>query len=439
MLEKEVCVLYMKKVCKVRFLTYDNVKKIVVVIVACFYMYPFKLNVSYWWLVDTLYYCMPVFFCIRNINFLKRRFGVFFRQKYVLCSLIFLSLSLLWSFLVFASVGDFSFITECYFKPVWLLIRFIFIYLIALKTYDDSFVSFIRVMMYATVLYVFFSIIMIINMDFALYWMSILELNKEIVSIERDFTRIGLMGRTFADTSMAISLLLLGIYCYNGRFNLEISDKIGVIFLLLGNFLYGRLGLVMSLMIICCMFKRTTVIKARTLLKYFILFAVFFVILEVIFLNVDPMILDYTISWVFEPVEALLFSSSSNFSLGDSGDTLLNEMYFSIDNSTFLLGDGFYESNGQRYMGTDAAFMRKVLYGGIIQILLLYLSAAFLLGGYYRRYRYYHSANINKIIFLSGVLLLLGEFKDTLYPRWYVMMVMFYIAQLNIVDNDKMR
>ena len=195
----------------------------------------------------------------------------------------------------------------------------------------------------------------------------------------------------------------------------------------------------MSFLIICCMFRVTTSIKLRTLYTLFILLAVFITIVEIISLNVDPMILDYAISWVLEPIESLLFSSSKALSLGESGDILIHKMYFSVEDSTFLWGDGFYEPNGVRYMGTDAAFMRKVLYGGIIQISLLYISAVFLLIGYYRRYRSCYGQQIIKIICLSGLVLLMGEFKDTLYPKWYVIMVMYYITQLSTLVDNKIK
>lgn len=65
-------------------------------------------------------------------------------------------------------------------------------------------------------------------------------------------------------------------------------------------------------------------------------------------------------------------NNSGRFSTS-STDVLFGKMYFPIDFKTFVIGDGMYSNSfGSYYMGTDAGYMRNILFFGVIGILLLF-------------------------------------------------------------------
>lgn len=420
--------------------------KMCCIIITCFFIYPFKLNISYWWLVNLLYYFIPLVFVFLNLNIIKCVLRRIFTKKMYFFSVAFLCFSFIWSYIVFSFSGDFSFIANCFVKPIWKLLRFLFIFLLVLKVYgqENCFVAYIRVLMYATMLYVVFSLYMIVDIDFATYWLSLVQPEKEAI-ITRNFSRIGLMGRTFADTSMFISLVVLGV-CMVGRMvGLSKLDKVGFCFLLVGNVLYGRLGLLLSLIVLMFWIRPSFRIKIKTILYTIFIGLIvatsFFVFIS--FLN--PVVLDAISDWLFDPVNALLTSSSNKLSFGQSGDELFYDMYFSLDLDTILHGDGFYEREGVRYMGTDPAFIRKILYGGVIQMFLMYFSAILFLFGFYKYSSSFTKSCLKKIVLLSGMILFFGEMKDTVFSNWFIMMIMFSISNFydqlhsNVIGRPAMK
>ncbi|EPH6686837.1 hypothetical protein ACSYPI_004774, partial [Escherichia coli] len=73
------------------------------------------------------------------------------------------------------------------------------------------------------------------------------------------------------------------------------------------------------------------------------------------------------------------FEFISNYSqtgkIETESSNILKDMYFPISSHTFFWGDGYWlDPNGNGYyMHTDAGYMRSILYGGFINILLLSL------------------------------------------------------------------
>ena len=60
----------------------------------------------------------------------------------------------------------------------------------------------------------------------------------------------------------------------------------------------------------------------------------------------------------------------------------LDDMYFPIPFSTFLIGDGCYTAlDGGYYMSTDAGYMRNLLLFGIVGLIICILFDCFLLWG----------------------------------------------------------
>ena len=57
-----------------------------------------------------------------------------------------------------------------------------------------------------------------------------------------------------------------------------------------------------------------------------------------------------------------------------STNALFNNMYFTVEEKTFLVGDGRYiNKDGSYYMYTDAGYMRNILYFGILGFVVLFI------------------------------------------------------------------
>ena len=85
-----------------------------------------------------------------------------------------------------------------------------------------------------------------------------------------------------------------------------------------------------------------------------------------------------TVSWFID--YATSFISNINWSdpLSSTSSTeTLSKMYFELTPKQLLVGDGLYDINGHYYMGTDAGYMRTVLYFGIPGLVLMFILQAF--------------------------------------------------------------
>ena len=405
-------------------------------ILALYFLYPFHIKNSLGKVLDLVFVCLPILFFVYKYKFLFRIIKTQKNNTLFIFSFLILLFSLIYACVLCFISGDFSFVSECYIKPTWKLIRFLFVYLLVVDIYGEknSFHSFIAVVTKVTAVYVMVTIYMMINKNFMDYWLSLVQPDTKITYVWQDFNRVGLMGRTNADTSMLISIIFVGT-CLDRKINHsnDLIYTISVFFLLVGNFLYGRLGLFFSILSVI-LFSVSNQIKRFSKNKLFIslfLFAML-VFAVIIFGNVvNNDILQYTVNLAIEPVKALLSSSSNGFSLGHSGDELLT-MYFWMGTNTFLFGDGLYQTaTGERYMQTDPAIMRKILFGGIIQIMLMYLAALTLLYSFYKKL-----GKINRLFFIHTTIILslifiLGEMKDTIYTNWFIMCIIFTVSLSN--------
>lgn len=91
-----------------------------------------------------------------------------------------------------------------------------------------------------------------------------------------------------------------------------------------------------------------------------------------------PSITNNHLNRLFRIYKNFAFESIINFTQTGKATTrtsevLFGSMYFPLDLSTFIFGDGYYTSiNGGYYMGTDAGYMRNILFFGILGLILLF-------------------------------------------------------------------
>lgn len=415
----------------------SDAKKIVVYILAMYYLYPFSLETSIKLIINIIYVALPIlYFLIKYKSFL-RLFRQNRKNSWLNLSLLVLFVSFLYALFVYITSGDFSFIQESYIQLIWRFLRFLFIYLIVVDVFgkDKSFYNYIKTLSIATAIYVVVSLIMIVNPGFRNYWLSLVQPDLQLLYVWQDFGRIGLMGRTNADTSMFISLIFLGV-CLSNKIYKKIDAVylVSAILMLVGNILYGRLGLFLSVMIFFVFYGSNLFRKVKKkAIRWAVFLCALFVLVGLIYSNlVDGDIFNQIVGLSIEPIVSLFSSSKSgSISLGHSADEL-GTMYFWMGLKTFLIGDGVYQTEtGKRYMMTDPAFMRKILYGGVFQILLMYISAMLLVKSFCYKLKRIDIKSFRRAVFLFIIILFLAEAKDTIFSNWYIMCLMFIIALTN--------
>lgn len=286
-------------------------------------------------------------------------------------------------------------------------------------------------------LYVAFSVCCILFPGLKKFWLSMVEFSENeqnmLGNISGYVGRIGWDGFAgYTATFMCSLSVLLCCICLftNKSKNADRNHKNYPIYIYLtisfvGNFLYGRVGTIVSL-IVLCMFVVMNMLRANFWKQLLlILFVGCGLILLVNVLKNRVEVFANIYSWAFEPF--LNYLSGRGFS-STSSDTLYT-MYFMPSLKTMFLGDGYYTdpSGIGYYMSTDSGILRLILYWGIIPTLVLY----FCLIGLFRR-----SVIGNKLIYIL-VVFALFEFKGEIC--WYMIPIFLAIGLLGANQKYKQR
>lgn len=78
-------------------------------------------------------------------------------------------------------------------------------------------------------------------------------------------------------------------------------------------------------------------------------------------------------SLIIDVILPQVFDSSSSSKANNSLSRLYEMLSISIDEMTYIIGDGYYMKDGHYYMHTDSGYLRQLLYGGIFFILLNFI------------------------------------------------------------------
>ena len=215
---------------------------------------------------------------------------------------------------------------------------------------------------------------------------QIIQLTKSAESVERLSVYMGIRGLGLAGSDV-FGLAI----CFALVFVLMISPKhkwfsensfikiVSIILLLFGGIVAARTALIgfAYAIGIACLFRikenRVIKVKKQTLilgpLSIIAVIGVMTFFVKNVFMKMQSA--SYYIYYMFEGF--LNFFNTGTVSMS-STDNLFDNMYFSIPFKTLLIGDGMYSGvSGGYYMGTDAGFMRPVLFMGIMGIILLLL------------------------------------------------------------------
>ena len=283
-----------------------------------------------------------------------------------------------------------------------------------------------------------FTIATLLIPELRIYWQSLIvqtQFVQELVDMEMYITRFSIGGFSgYGQTIMcsigvALSLFLI---CR--------GHKVGYIFLvfsIVGNLFYGRIGLILSgIAIIVFMIQSKNI---KIIAKSFIVIMLIVTFISIFFKVTDIPLLYAWASWLIDPIESFMNGLQyGQITFGSSGNKLVYDMYWLPNVDTLILGDGRYtDESGSYYMHTDAGYMRIVLYFGMMGAFFLYMLFMLL---------FLWAKHVNKFDRLSKyvteVLLcffIVEEYKGDAFQLLFGMMSVCIVCGILKLDNKDIR
>ena len=239
---------------------------------------------------------------------------------------------------------------------------------------NDLSEKFMRIFVYAMVLYVFSSIIAIVfppYREFIIKTVSMSDYARSVIQVEKYRTRIGFAGLSVYSSGIkcALANLFVLFFAFKSlREKTRIRLGIWVLYLLtiFGEFLYSRTSLLLSIifLVLFVIMVLTKLGRITTFLKFVLLdvFAALIAILLIGQFDGD----NASLAWQLEVFTNMLNGRGFNA----TSLNIMRRMTFVPSIPTLLFGDGLYMSeNGRYYMSTDLGYMRAILYYGLIGFL----------------------------------------------------------------------
>ena len=239
---------------------------------------------------------------------------------------------------------------------------------------DELSEKFMRIFIYAMVLYVFSSIIAIVfppYREFILKTVSMSDYARGVIQVEKYRTRIGFAGLSVYSSGIKCALANLFVLFFafkRLRERKKISFKIWFSYVLtiLGEFLYSRTSLLLSIILfVVFVFLVLTKLGRVTLFLKFVLLGAFIVLFAILLIGQFEGD-NASLAWQLEVLVNMLNGRGFNA----TSLNIMKRMAFVPSIPTLLFGDGRYAGvNGGYYMSTDLGYMRSILYYGLFGFL----------------------------------------------------------------------
>lgn len=249
------------------------------------------------------------------------------------------------------------------------------LYVLLLQKY--SFDNILHILIIITLLQALIIISMFVSEPIRNFFFTLSGSNEELMERYGGFRGFGLAGSVTYDLSVFLSIGMIFIsYLISQNSTNKLFYIISWVFILFAILMTGRTGLIgvlFSLLILFVNFNNKNSFKNIC----YLIISIFLIALATVFIlseyypeTYNTLILS-VIPYAFE----MFFNFFENGSLGTSSSEVLQTMYFQVSEKTFFLGDGYWiNPNGfGYYMGTDAGYMRHILYYGLFPSLFLYL------------------------------------------------------------------
>lgn len=328
---------------------------------------------------------------------------------------------------------DFSYI-GIYWTDLFLwLIKYLFLICVFEKHIDNTgnIELFVDYFTKSVSLYVLFSLLSTITPIRSILMNILYFSDSDIINLQRGeyWTRYGWSGWSgFNETAICtIAVILNGLLMLTTKYiKLQRKHLVAIILPIIGNALYGRIGLFASVVFMA--FLTIYIITIGDIRRMFRIISIILIgLIGVIIFKDKISFLDNWMEWVFSAFENYRTYGKFYDNMGTL-EHLLKDMYWMPELSTFLFGDGFYIGNdGAYYMHTDSGIMRPILYYGALNYALSLIATFTLIQELVIKTCKINNKRKNRIFVLSIiVILLIFEYKGE--SLWMFIPILFPLA-----------
>lgn len=290
------------------------------------------------------------------------------------------------------------------------------------------------------IIYILFTIVCMALPTFKSFWQTLVYFSeKDIINLRysKYAGRIGWNGFAGYNSTLYCSFgILLCVRMLNNKtykleeYKMRISVLIMyVIILLFGNFLYGRTGLIVSILILFIYLIKEIILMGRIkilICSVTILMLSFFVLN---FMKKNNPTIANVYNWAFEPI--INYFNDEGIT-STSTDSLL-KMYKVPPIKTIIIGDGYYTDpiSKSYYKSVDVGFLRLIYYWGIIPTIVVYLLT---INGFNNTILY-----DDLVKYLFFMMFVLFEMKGESYRLFIVMCLPLCLLGKNLVKRKRIR
>lgn len=283
--------------------------------------------------------------------------------------------------------------------------------------------GFLKYYVFSNVLYVIFTVIMILNSrlrDIIISNVYMTERQKELADASFYVSRIGWSG--FSGFNVTFDCTLSVVICailiiYNRKDNKQVVFyNILLSICLIGNMCYGRVGLLCSVFCIIILMLGLFIERSSKWIIYPLIFILIISVFAALVSFSDEIAAWY--HWTFAQIEEYKRSGSVETHTVER----LLEMYIIPDLMTFLFGDGMYTDGKFYYMKIDVGWLRPIYFYGVIFTFIAYfitIRSAKLISK-----RIYGLNQLEKhlMFFMMFAILIIYELKgEIFYAMFYIL------------------
>ncbi len=359
---------------------------------------------------------IPMIVTLIHLDYLYRK--VKFFDKTIIISIILFGIITTWSLLVpfIYRTGDLSYFASNNFYVLQYIFRYLALAIIYIKVFkkEATIEGFFEMYIDACLLFVASTIIFMLFPSIKNFWFShiyLSDINRLNIAKSYYFTRVGIDGFAgFGQSFKIIIGVILGLYLNykvidNDGFNVKLFLK--VFSLALSTMFYGRIGMLISMLLMAILGIRLLRKKSTHSLALIVLIILMSIGTFVLTVALQTEKFQEWFNWAFQFV--IRFINTGKFG-SPSTDILFKEMYFIPELKTFIFGDGFYTNGltGEYYMNTDVGILRPILFFGLLPALLNYVLIGNLL---YRTIELFKIQRAQKLYWVLIILSVLGLFE----------------------------
>lgn len=183
------------------------------------------------------------------------------------------------------------------------------------------------------------------------------------------FRGVALSSGQFFSLAAAYGLVMVMFCIYNLKRDISYKNVFVIVLLSIGILYAGRTAFIAFIVLIPIFIASRFALSIKVFFKLFSCLVLVCILVYFLLPDLSKLIVDNVFSYAFE----FIYNYIDYGTLATSSTDKLQNMYFKISYETFFLGDGRFSGvNSAYYLGTDAGYMRTILFGGIGFTLLLF-------------------------------------------------------------------